>query len=71
MMSRICKELEEQGILARKRGLGLDCIEILRGFRGEGMECMFKKRAIIMEKGGLNQTGNPSCGGEKVVFHLL
>ena len=35
------------------------------------MECMFKKRAIIVEKGGLNQTGNPSCGGEKVVFHLL
>ena len=35
------------------------------------MECMFKKRAIIMEKGGLNQTGNLSCGGEKVVFHLL
>ena len=67
MMSRICKELEEQGILARKRGLGLDCIE----GRGEGVECMFKKRAIIMEKGGLNQTGNPSCGGEKVVFHLL
>ena len=27
------------------------------------MECMFKKRAIIVEKGGLNQTGNPSCGG--------
>ena len=35
------------------------------------MECMFKKRAIIMEKGGLNQTGNLSYGGEKVVFHLL
>ena len=39
--------------------------------RGKGMECMFKKRAIIMEKGGLKQTGNPSYRGKKVVFHLL
>mgnify|MGYP006963838955 CR=1 FL=1 len=39
--------------------------------KGEGMECMFKKRAIIVEKGRLNQTGDPSYRGKKVVFHLL
>ena len=70
MMSRICKGLKKREYWQGRGAWDLIVLKFYEG-RGEGMECMFKKRAIIMEKGGLNQTGNPSYGGEKVVFHLL
>ena len=36
-----------------------------------GWNVCLRKEQSLWKKGGLKQTGNPSYGGEKVVFHLL